>query len=92
MATYFLFGEYSQDSIKGISAQRSEAARKVVSDAGGKIEAGYALLGEHDLLLKADFPGTNQAMKASVGLAKLLGISFSTAPAISIEEFDNLVG
>jgi hypothetical protein len=31
-------------------------------------------------------------MKTSVGLAKLLGIAFSTAPAMSIEEFDKLVG
>jgi len=31
-------------------------------------------------------------MKASVGLAKLLGVGFTTAPAVSMDEFDKLVG
>jgi hypothetical protein len=30
-------------------------------------------------------------MKASVELARMLGISFTTAPAVTIEEFDKLV-
>lgn len=30
-------------------------------------------------------------MKASVELAKLLGISFTTAPAVTVEEFDKLI-
>jgi hypothetical protein len=31
-------------------------------------------------------------MKASLELSKLLGISFSTVPAVSIEAFDSLLG
>jgi hypothetical protein len=30
-------------------------------------------------------------MKASVGLNKLLGISFTTLPAVSLEEFDKMM-
>jgi hypothetical protein len=36
-------------------------------------------------------PGTEQAMKASVALSKMLGIGFSTAPAVSVEVFDKLM-
>ena len=92
MSTYILFGEYSAESIKEISAERTQKALQVVADNGGSVEAGYALLGEVDLLIVADFPSNTQAMKASLGLAKLLGIGFTTAPAVSMEEFDKLAG
>lgn len=92
MATYVLFGKYSADSIKEISAERTQKANKLISDNGGSVLSGYALLGDTDLLIVIDFPSNKDAMKASVGLAKLLGVSFSTAPAVSLEEFDQLAG
>ena len=92
MPTFILFGEYSHESIKAISAERTQKATKVIADSGGSVKAGYALLGETDLLVITEFPSNEQAMKASVGLAKLLGIAFTTAPAVSMEEFDKLVG
>ena len=55
------------------------------------MKAGYALLGEIDLVLITEFRNTEQAMKASVGLSKLLGISFTTSPAVSMEDFDKLM-
>ncbi len=92
MATYILFGKYSLDSVGKISAKRSADAQGLIKTNGGKVQAGYALLGEHDLVIIADFPSTEQAMKTSLGLAKMLGISFTTAPAVSMEEFDRLAG
>jgi uncharacterized protein with GYD domain len=87
-----MFGKYSPGSIKEISAERTQKANQLVSDNGGSVKSGYALLGETDLVLVADFPNNDAAMKTSVGLAKLLGIGFTTAPAVTIEEFDKLVG
>ncbi len=92
MATYLLFGKYSHDSAKEISNQRSVKARDEIAKNGGKFNAGYALLGEYDIVLILDLPNTEQAVKTSVALSKLLGISFTTSPAVSIEEFDKLVG
>jgi len=92
MTTYFFFGKYSQDSISRISAQRTQEARAVIDKNGGKLVGGYALLGEHDLVLIVDFPSMEQAMKTSIALAKLVGISFSTSPAVSMDEFDKLAG
>jgi uncharacterized protein with GYD domain len=91
MTTYFMFGKYSHDSIKQISAKRTNDAAAVIGKNGGKLIAGYALLGEHDLVLIVEFPSPEQAMKTSVTLAKQLGISFSTSPAVSVEDFDKLV-
>ena len=92
MSTYFMFGKYSQASIKEISAKRTQEAIHLVEQNGGQLKAGYALLGETDLLIMADFPGNEQAMKTSVALSKLLGVAFTTYPAVSMEEFDKLVG
>lgn len=91
MPTFFMFGKYSIDALKEISAERTKNATAIVGDCGGEIKAGYALLGETDLVLIVDFPGVKEAMKASVELAKLLGISFTTAPAVTVEEFDKLI-
>jgi len=92
MGTYLMLGRYSHDAIKKISAKRTVEANKLVGQLGGEVKAGYAMLGKDDLLLIAEFPGNEQAIKASVGLSKLLGVAFTTAPAVSVDEFDKLVG
>jgi len=92
MATYFMFGKYTLDGIKDISVKRTEKASALVKKHGGEIKSVYALLGATDLVLIVDFPGTEQAMKASVELTKLLGVSFTTAPAVTAEEFDKIMG
>jgi uncharacterized protein with GYD domain len=92
MATYFMFGKYSKAAVKAISARRTDKAVALVKANGGEVKAGYALLGEIDLVLIVDLPGTGVAMKTSAALSKLLGISFSTAPALSMAEFDKLMG
>ena len=91
MATFLMFGKLSIDAAKEISAERTVKATAVIGGLGGEIKAAYALLGETDLVLIVDFPGVKEAMKASVELTKLLGISFTTAPAVTVEEFDKLI-
>jgi uncharacterized protein with GYD domain len=91
MGTYLMFGKYSMEAVSKISAKRTKSAAELVASLGGKLKGGYAVLGKTDLVIIAEFPGTEQAMKASVELARMLGISFTTAPAVTIEEFDKLV-
>jgi uncharacterized protein with GYD domain len=91
MATYMMFGKYSQDSIKQISAKRTEKAKELIKKNSGEIKSGYALLGKIDLVLIMELPDLERAMKTSVALSKMLGISFTTAPAVSMEEFDKLM-
>lgn len=91
MATYFMFGNYSQESIKEISAERTDEAMAAIEKHGGKFSAGYALLGDKDLVLIVDLPSIEQAMKTSVALSKLLGVGFTTSPAVPIDTFDKLM-
>lgn len=92
MATYLMFGKYSLDAVKAISAKRTDKTVALIKENGGELKAGYALLGKTDLVLIVDLPDTERAMKTSAALSKLLGISFSTAPAVSMEDFDKLMG
>jgi uncharacterized protein with GYD domain len=91
MATFFMFGRYSSEALKGMSAKRTKEAESLIKKLGGKVESMYALLGEKDLLFISTFPGIEQAMKASVALSKMTGISFTTLPAITVEEFDKFM-
>ena len=91
MATYVMFGKYSTEGIKGISARRSDEAKALIKKNGGELKSAYAMLGGTDLVLIVDLPDTSKAMATSAALAKLTGIAFTTSPAVSIEEFDKLM-
>jgi len=92
MATFAMLGRYSQEAIKGISKERTKKAVNIITKAGGTVHGMYALLGPYDLLFLVDLPGAEEAMKVSVALSKLTGVSFATCPAVTVETFDNLVG
>lgn len=91
MATFFMFGKYSQQGMEGITAGRTAKAKQVIGKLGGKVQSMHILLGVYDLVIVADLPDTAAAIKASVALTKLTGIGFSTAPAIPVAQFDKLV-
>ncbi len=91
MATFLMFGKYSLDSLREISAERTNRALALIKKHGGEYKAGYALLGDKDLLLIVELPSSEQAMKVSIALTKLLGVAFSTTPAVSIEAFDKMM-
>jgi uncharacterized protein with GYD domain len=92
MATFILYGKYSSSALQQISAERTTGAVELIAKFGGEVESMYATLGEHDLVLVVDFPGVEEALKASVALARSTGIGFTTAPAVSVEEFDQIMG
>lgn len=91
MAKYLMMGKYTQEAVKGITAERTRQGTAVIEKAGGKVNAAYALLGDCDLMLLVDLPGTAEVMKVSLALTKLTGISFTSYPAVSMEEFDRIL-
>lgn len=91
MATYLMFGKYSLDSVKQISAKRTDQTADLIKKHGGELKGGYALLGDVDLILVVDLPDNGAAMKTSAALSKMLAIEFTTAPALSLEAFDELM-
>jgi uncharacterized protein with GYD domain len=77
--------------MKEMSAERTEKAAELVKTYGGEVKSGYILLGEQDVVLIVELPDVAQAIKTSVALTKLTGISFSTAPAVTVEAFDKMM-
>ncbi len=92
MAKFLMLGKYSKEAIQGISSERTKKAVSLIEKAGGKVSSMYALLGNYDLALTVDFPGVAEAMKTSIALMDLSGVAFTTSCAISVEEFDRIVG
>jgi uncharacterized protein with GYD domain len=91
MTTFLMFGTYtSSASERKISSKRTKHANTVIKKCGGKVVAEYAMLGKPDLLLIVELPTVDAVIKASVELAELTGISFTTEPAITVTAFDKL--
>ena len=91
MTTYFLIGTYGADAIKDISRERTSDVTWLIEDMGGKVLSIYLLLGEKDLVIIADFPEMREAIKASISISKMTGISFTTSPAITAKQFDEFM-
>ncbi len=91
MATYLMFGTILPETTKAISTKRTDDATALVRKYGGQIKASYALLGNVDFVVVVELPDNERAMQVSIGLTRLLGFPFRTAPAITVEEFDKLM-
>ena len=91
MATYYMFGKYSHEAIKGISSNRTKQSEKAIEKLGGVVKSMHVLLGKYDLALVVELPGATEAIKASLALTQITGISFTTSEAIDVDEFDQLV-
>ena len=91
MTTYLMTGKYSSESVKEISSQRTEQAIKLIRELGGKVKMMYAVLGGFDVLIIVEFPRLEAAMRASVGLSMLTGITFNTYPTVNVDDFDKFI-
>lgn len=91
MHTFIMLGKYSFDAVHAMSPNRTKEAVVAIKKYGGEVLSMYALLGEKDLIFAVTFPGIEQAMKASVALSKMTGISFTTSPAVTVGEFDKMM-
>jgi uncharacterized protein with GYD domain len=88
--SFIMFGKYSSESLKKMSPERTKEAIDIINKYGGDVKSMYALLGHIDLVFIVNFSSTETALKASVALNRYTGISFTTSPAITVEEFDRL--
>ena len=91
MAIFFMFGNYTCDAIKEMSIERTQQVVSEIKKLGGEVQAMHALLGEYDLLFCVKLPDVEIAIKASVALNRLTGISFTTCPAVTVETFDQMM-
>lgn len=91
MSVFILFGKYTNEGLRHINARRTADAVGLVEKFNGQVTGMYALLGPYDLAMIVNLPGVREAMEASIALAKLTGITFTTCPALSVERFDEMI-
>ena len=92
MQTFFVIGKYSSDAIKDMSPDRTEKSIGLIKELGGEVKSMYALLGGFDFVMIVELPNNDIAMKVSLGLSVLTGISFTTYPAVGVDDFDKIIG
>lgn len=92
MATFFMFGNYTAEAVKHMSIERTQKVVEEIQKLGGQVQAMHATLGPHDLIFCVQLPDIESALRASVKLTQLTDITFTTAPAVSVEHFDRMMG
>ncbi len=90
MTTFFLFGTYTSESIEGIDARRTKKTEEIVSGYGGTVRSVHAILGPYDIVIIVELPGVPEAVQVSLALSKATGLSFTSAPAVTVADFDRL--
>ena len=88
MSTFCMIGKYDKDSLAEASGSRTREAGNLIARYQGTVKSMYALLGQNDLIIIVDLPSVEDAMKVSIGLTKLTGITFVTSPAMPVNDFD----
>ncbi len=92
MALFMMFGKYTPEALRGISADRTRQVQEIVEGNGGEVRAMYAVMGEHDLVFIFDLPDSDRAMMTAVAIEQSTGIMLRTSPVVEVEKFDRLVG
>jgi uncharacterized protein with GYD domain len=91
MSAFLMLGNYTSHATQAISKARTKQVASLISECGGEMKDIYGLLGAYDLAIVAEFPDNESAIRTSLSLTKMTGITFSTLPAVKVEAFDNLV-
>lgn len=96
MAKFLVEASYSAEGLRGVikeSAKSREAAvAKMVSAAGGKLEAIYWALGEADAFLLVDVPDQTTAVAMAMQAAASGAVKTKTIPLLTAAELDQAIG
>jgi uncharacterized protein with GYD domain len=91
MKTILMFGKSSSEELKEISLKYRAEIVSLVKDCGGDVRSMYVMLREKYSVFIFAFPGIKRAMKASIALSRLTGISFTISPAVPVDEFNKIM-
>jgi len=87
---------YTAEGLKGLqkdkASGREAAVSKVVESVGGKVEAVYYALGEHDVIVIADLPNTVAAAALALGVSATGLVRTKTTALLTVEETDQAIG
>ena len=92
MPKYLWKGNYSPDGAKGLIKEggtaRVKAVEQLLQSAGGKLDAYYYALGEHDAYLIVDLPSNAAAAAVGMAIAAAGVTRIQTIALLTMEEVD----
>ena len=94
MPVYVSLVKFTREGIMTMKDQgiaRSDKVKKNIEGLGGKLLDAYYCLGEYDVVAILEFPDNKTAMKAAVKNASLGHIAITTMPAVTRDEWANLL-
>src|SRR6185436_4744262 len=93
MPKYLVSVSYTAEGAKGVrkdgGTKRRHVASKAVEGVGGKVEAFYFALGEHDVFLIADMPDNIAVAALSLAVSATGGARVRTTALMTAEEMDH---
>jgi len=92
MAKYLVQAAYSAEGLKGLQKDKASGRRQAVTNAveglGGKVDAMYFALGEHDVLLIVDMPDVVSGAALGLRVSATGLVRTKTTSLLTIEETD----
>ena len=92
MPKYLIQGSYTAEGLKGLQKDKASGRRAAITTAaeglGGKVDAVYYALGEHDVFVIVDLPNIQAATALSVAASASGLVRASTVPLLTVEEAD----
>ncbi len=92
MPKYLIQGSYTAEGLKGLQKDKASGRRAAIMTAaeglGGKVDAVYYALGEHDVFVIVDLPNIQAATALSVAASASGLVHASTVPLLTVEEAD----
>lgn len=92
MPKYLVRGCYTHEGLKGLMKDggtgRKAAVTKAVEGLGGKVEAFYFALGEHDVYVVADLPDAIAATTIALAAVSSGAVTLNTVQLLTPEDVD----
>ena len=96
MPKYMIAASYTAEGLKGLQKDKASGRRsavdKVVGSLGGKVEAMYFALGDHDVMVVVDLPDTVSAAALALGVSASGLVRTKTTALLTIDEVDKALG
>jgi len=96
MPKYLVEASYSADGLKGLqkdkAAGRKAAVAKAAESLGGKLEAFYYALGDHDVISIVDLPNAVSASALALSASATGLVRTKTTALLTVEETDQALG
>jgi uncharacterized protein with GYD domain len=93
MPKYLVEAAYTAEGLKGLQKDKASGRKQAVSQAveglGGKVEALYYSLGDHDVLLIVDMPDVVSGAALSLRVSASGLVRTKTTALLTIEEVDS---